>query len=236
MIQQHLEILKIREILEAPFVSSENEPNCIVINGKNIVRVLVYGVIINKFETTYTSILIDDGTSNIEVRVFENFPILEEIDVGDMILVIGKVREFGKKYISGEIIKKIESDEWLEVLERMKVKNKEIIEKPESVQPDQLKIENNLIKSKIEAVEEIKVEDPEKGFDFIKEKTKRFEEEIEKKNKLLSIIKENDDGSGADYNALLEKYPFDDLDEILFKLLESGDIYEFRPKRYKILD
>src|SRR3989338_1142145 len=59
--------------------------------------------------------LIDDGTGTILARFFELHPNLEKINIGESVLIIGKVRAYNQeKYLSPEIMKKI-SPAWLKV-------------------------------------------------------------------------------------------------------------------------
>jgi RPA family protein len=60
-----------------------------------------------------TNILVDDGTGNIVVRLFEEDN--NTINIGDTIIIIGKLRKYyDEKYISPEIVKKI-NPLWLKV-------------------------------------------------------------------------------------------------------------------------
>ncbi|MEM1988283.1 MAG: hypothetical protein QXS41_00340 [Candidatus Woesearchaeota archaeon] len=233
MIQQNLEILKIKEIFQGELKSNENEPTYLEYNGKKIQRILVYGVIINKFETNYISLMIDDGTGNIEIRFFDNSDALKDIDIGDLVVCIGKAREFGKIYLSGETIQKIEDEKWFEFYEMLKIKPSST--KPE-FQENKAIIENETkkVENKTPEIEEIDVEII--PSQTLKEKTKKIEENLDKKNILLELIRKLDNGSGADYESIRKNYNDDDLDALLYKLLESGDIYEFKPQKYKILD
>ena len=67
------------------------------------------GVIVQKSElNNYKTLTIDDGTGKISARAFENNVLLDKTDVGDVVLIIGRPREFSsEKYILIEIIKKI---------------------------------------------------------------------------------------------------------------------------------
>ena len=51
----------------------------------------------------------DDGSGEISARIFENDNLLKNIQIGNVILIIGRPREFAsEKYVLIEIIKKIE--------------------------------------------------------------------------------------------------------------------------------
>jgi len=83
--------------------------NYLEMNEKKISRVNVVGVIVQKLGLdNYKTIMIDDGTGRISTRVFEENVLLDKVDVGDIVLIIGRPREFSsEKYIIIETIKKI---------------------------------------------------------------------------------------------------------------------------------
>lgn len=111
--------VRIADILKAEFVKNENEPNYLVIAGKNVYRVNLLGTIVIKnmaIDSNYNDIMIDDGSEKILLRSFENPQILDNFSIGDLLLVIGKPREYGKeRYILPEIIKKIDDVTWIKV-------------------------------------------------------------------------------------------------------------------------
>ena len=78
-------------------------------------RVSVMATLVYKSEDVYSGAIIDDGSGRIALKNFENRAIFEGVDVGDAVLVIGKVREFNnERYILPEIVKKI-GMEWVNV-------------------------------------------------------------------------------------------------------------------------
>ena len=93
------------------YVKTEGvNPNYLQINGQEISRVNIIGVVVQKSNTeSYSEIIIDDGTGKISVRVFENNFLLKNVDVGEVVLVIGRPREYlEEKYLLVEIAKKID--------------------------------------------------------------------------------------------------------------------------------
>ncbi|TKJ17398.1 hypothetical protein CEE44_02585 [Candidatus Woesearchaeota archaeon B3_Woes] len=111
----------VKDILKSNYVKVEGwTPNYLVLgDGKQISRVNLIGTIIDKPLTEnpgYQNIVIDDGSGNIGIRTFEEKGILNNFNIGDSILIIGRPREFGKeKYVIPEIIKKIENKRWIEL-------------------------------------------------------------------------------------------------------------------------
>jgi hypothetical protein len=91
--------------------------------------------------------MIDDGSANISLRLFEENKLFESVNIGDSVLVIGRPREFGtERYIVPEIIKKIEDANWIK-LRKLELGSKEI------------KVEEKKIEV-YDTVEEVVEEDP----------------------------------------------------------------------------
>ena len=107
-----------------------------ILDNVNISRVNIIATIVYKSEASnYNSAVIDDGTGRISLRSFENNAAFSKIDVGDTILIIGKIRKFNdEKYIMPEIFKKINNMEWLN-LRKLELRNKSYIN-------DSIKTEN----------------------------------------------------------------------------------------------
>jgi len=102
--------VRVKDILNSKYTKTEGSAsNYLELDGKKISRVNVMGVIVQKLELdNYKTIMMDDGTGRISTRVFEENMLLDKVDVGDIVLIIGRPREFSsEKYIIIETIKKI---------------------------------------------------------------------------------------------------------------------------------
>ncbi|MCD6274667.1 MAG: hypothetical protein J7J15_01390 [Candidatus Aenigmarchaeota archaeon] len=113
-------------------------PNYIEVNGMKISRVRVLATVIDKFvseDGNYATLTLDDTTDTIRCKIFMNsnfsdnisrqnlidLETLENIEKGDLIDVIGKIREYNEeRYIQPEIIVKIE-DPNFEVLRKLEI-------------------------------------------------------------------------------------------------------------------
>ncbi|GIU69362.1 MAG: hypothetical protein KatS3mg002_0598 [Candidatus Woesearchaeota archaeon] len=74
-------------------------------------RVNVVAVIVEKDES---SITVDDGTGKITARVFDNKELIRDINIGDVVILIGRPREYNSKtYLTIDIIKKIKNKGWI---------------------------------------------------------------------------------------------------------------------------
>ncbi len=113
-------------------------PNYIEVNGMKISRVRILATVIDKFvseDGNYATLTLDDTTDTIRCKIFMNsnfsdnisrqnlidLEAINNIEKGDLIDVIGKIREYNEeRYIQPEIIVKIE-DPNFEVLRKLEI-------------------------------------------------------------------------------------------------------------------
>lgn len=110
--------VRIIDIVNGKFIRDGLSAGYIKLNNNNISRVNIIANIVYKPEQSLAQngAVIDDGTGRISLRSFDNNGAFAEVGVGDFVLVIGKVREFNNdKYILPEILKKLNSIEWVNV-------------------------------------------------------------------------------------------------------------------------
>jgi RPA family protein len=207
--------LMIKNIIESNYIKEEGwNPNYLELkNGKQISRVNIIGTIIDKqFDTNqnYQNLTIDDGTGNISLRSFEDNPILENLNIGESILVIGRPREFGnQRYVVIEIIKKIQEKGWIEL------RKKEL---------------NNTLKNSNNAIETTQpLENP-------PSQTKIEEEVITEDKDLISIIKELDNGGGVAMNDVIEKSKDVNAEKKINNMIKIGELFEIKPGKIKVLE
>ena len=174
-----------------------------------ISRASILGVIIEKSEA---GLALEDGTSIMSVRSFEAKPVPVSAQVGDIVLVVGRPREYnGERYLVLEICKKIRNPAWVQyrktelaLLSSAAAPEAEVFE----VAPRE-----HAVASTIVTVQET-AKNP---FEIIVDK-----------------IREQDTGSGADIEELLGLVP--DAERFVRTLLEEGEIFEIRPGRLKVLE
>lgn len=107
-----------KDIVDGEYVKEEGwMPNYIrLIDGTKVSRINILGTIVLKQdEQNYKSALIDDGTGKLSVRTFDKYELFDNFNIGDVVVIIGRPREFGEKYIDPEIIKKVEDVNWIGV-------------------------------------------------------------------------------------------------------------------------
>lgn len=144
--------VRIKDILDGEYVKEEGwMPNYIrTLDGTKVSRVNIVGTIVLKTdEYNRKGIIIDDASGKLPVRSFEERGIFDGVEIGDVVLIIGRPREFGEKYIDPEIIKKIKDPAWIEV-------RKAELKKPE-------------LKVSEEKVDEAVISTADKIFNLIKE-------------------------------------------------------------------
>jgi len=200
--------IRIRDILDNEYIRTDDwSPNYFLVNGKKVSRVNIIGTVVSDImdDLNFRYIMIDDGSGKIPLRDFDN-SVIKDISLGDVVLVIGKPREYGKeKYIVPEIIKKIEDKRWLDV------------RKKELEQEYKVKVEHK----------EMEDEEREKSIEeeFIKEEKTPYQE-------VCDIIKEKDKGEGVS----LDEINIENAERIINDLLLQGEVFEVKPGRYKLLE
>lgn len=234
------EKLSIQELEEGEHIEEkEQNPNYVIIGeNKKIFRINIIATLVHKeLWGSVTSILIDDGTGKIVVRVFEENKAALNLEVGDVVQIIGKIRIFNQeKYIFPEIIKKINSI-WLKIryLELQKSNGKKNKGK-----------KHPIISEKELKTSEIKKENIKELIQLKKnvEKKSTFEvisEEIEEHDPLLpfeklsKLIIQLDKGDGVMIEEIIEKSPLEKTEELIEKMLENGDIFQNMPGKVRLL-
>lgn len=219
--------LRIHEIKNSQYIKDigEWDPNYIVFNGNRISRINVIATIVMKNknqDNTYVSITLDDGTESIRIKSWrEDTRILENVDIGDIVMVIGRVREFNEeKYITPEIVKIIPY-EWALVrkieMEKMygELKVNESYRKGiETEDPNSLKV----IEERIDNISPIPIES--------------------QRQTILGLVDKYDTEDGADMlkvisNSKINEY---EANKIIEELIKEGEIFQTSPGKLKLIN
>lgn len=124
--------VKIEDLVKGNYTHSpEGEPNFLITPwDEELLRVNLIATVVDKFvrdDGGYATLHLDDGTGTIRAKAWsEGAEQMEEFEVGDLINVVGKVREYEEEiHIVPEIIREIEDPNWelvreLEILEKRK--------------------------------------------------------------------------------------------------------------------
>ncbi len=203
----------IRELLSGTYVEEEGNFNYVLSpqQGK-IIRLNLLATIVEKeMYGTITNIVVDDGTGKIVVRFFEGNPLVHNLNLGEVVLIIGKLRKYNQeKYISPEMVKKMPAA-WLKV-RALELKSLFTVRVPP------LSV-NSMDDQNQEMVEEITIAD----------------EPQLPRQKITQLIKEMDEGKGVLIEDLLEKSPVQETERVLEQMLESGEIFQIMPGKVKVL-
>ncbi len=201
----------IKEIILSTFVlENEQNPNHLLTEeGQKIFRINVIATIISKEKQgSITNLLIDDGTDKIIARSFEDNETINCLKIGDVISIIGKVRVYNQeKYISPEIIKPVHPL-WLKI-RSLELKTK--------IEKYHFKTDGCLQDLKAKSAAEVQ------------------EDSLLPIQKLSKIIEELDQGDGVPIELILDKSPLENTDQLIEKMLRTGDLFQNKPGKIKIL-
>jgi len=221
--------IKLKNIVNSEYEKREGfNPSVIKYNNLEISRVNIIASVVGKYLTddqNYCAITLDDGSETIRIKNFgAEVNIIKNIDIGDIVRVIGKVKEYNdEKYIVGELVKKINPN-WLIVNELQLISNSE----NNDSKINEISNENNSTKIK---------ENNEKE-EIISISSSEENSSINIKQEILNYIKNNDSGSGVMMDIVTStiKEENEKIKDALFELLKVGEIYEPKKGILKILD
>ena len=200
--------LRIADIVNGKYIKEEGwEPNYILTNrGLKVSRANIIATVISKqIGGNMRELVVEDGSAKIAARAFDESSKINA-DVGDIVFIVGRPREFGNsKYVLIEILKKLSSVKWLE-LRNLELKNEE---------PTSKNIEDGFVKEDI--VEDAAEEGPKTIHD-----------------KIIKLVRELDSGDGVDYEDVV-KMLGEGCESKIMDLLAKGDLFEIRSNRLKVL-
>jgi len=170
--------------------------------------------VVNKFENedkSYIGITMDDSSAQIRLKTWrEDTRILENISIGDIVLIIGKIKKYNEEiYILPEIVKKVSP-------------NDEILRKLELIKEYGIPEKNKIVL--------IKEKEPEISYEEINFTSNNL------RNELLNLVERYEDKLGITLEEIkLELHAsLDDLNKVLEELLKEGQVYEVKGK-YRLL-
>jgi len=232
----------ISDIVNGNFVRKEGfEPSYVLTNlGLRISRAYLIGTIVDKFMSengNYSSITIDDDSDSIRIKAFrEQVNIFDNFNVGDLAMVIGKVRNYAdENYIIPEIVKKV-TDTNLESLHKLEVLKQSILYKKalEVIKKEKEKF------SDVEKLKKYVKKQYQIDSDIVDSVLETFAMEQETKEKdykplLLETLDRLDEGEGVEFRKLLEesKLPENIFEEVINEILSEGICFEPSPGTIK---
>lgn len=225
----------VKMILDGNYIQKPGwDPNYIQINGLHISRINILAVAVGKEGNSLT---IDDGTGQVRVVFFNEQNKLESINIGDVVIIIGRPREYDKKrFIVPEIIKVVEDKKWIEYRKlELSIQEKELRDK--NADDNSLEFKPVSKKEFDERKEEVFAEESKKSEDESGEEEFNSGEKFEDNyaSKIISAIKKLDKGDGANINDVISHSGLEQAEKYILSLINEGEIFELRPGRIKIL-
>lgn len=205
--RQIAHIIQLQHVLGKPFVEQEGWlPDYVLTSwGDKVSRVNIIGTVVDRNEQ---QLIIDDGTGTIPVRCFDPVEHFSTAKVGDVLTVVGKLRQYNaEQYIIAELIQVVESL-FLHVRQKH-------LEKFSSFR--QRRIAEN------QAIE----------LDSIQEEINTSQTAVGQ-NTILSFIEETDTGEGILIADIIVAKG-EDAQTQVDMLLMSGEIFEIKPGVVKVL-
>ncbi|MGE0793569.1 MAG: hypothetical protein AB7V77_05320 [Candidatus Woesearchaeota archaeon] len=217
-------IFPLKLILKGEYILQEGwKPNYIKTFLGNISRLNVIGVIV-KIESN-NKFLIDDGTASIEVYDFSDEITSKKLNVGDIILLISRIRLINEKLcLVSEIINNtqiVKDDSWFKYRKNYLNRILNFIELYDD--EDYVEIPNIIQKPTPSIVE------------FEIPSIKDIDEAILTSDLILNFIRENDSSIGCSIEKVIEKFG-NKSEEVISTLVSMGDVYEIKPGFIKILE
>ncbi len=135
------------------------EDGFLLIGSKQIIRVNIVATVVSKYiseDGKFGSITLDDGTDTIRVRFFEDTSQIENIEVGDIVRVIGRLRKYEDEvYIVPEIIRVLDDPNY-EIINKLEaIKHRVIVSKPEEIVEEEIEIITSPKEDVIKAIKEL---------------------------------------------------------------------------------
>lgn len=214
-------------------------------------RVNVIATVVDRFESTrdegeegkrYATITLDDGTDVIRVKMWGNScEMLAQIEVGDLVLVIGKIRSFqDETYINGEVVRKLDDPNWetVRILEIVRSQIDQQLVKPIETPP--IKEER---RERAGSSDTHQTELTPRGWQTaaatLEQQTEKAETlriPAELRRKIIRTIEAHDGEGGAHFEQILKaagNASEEVIEQVLIDLLSEGLIYEPEIHRYK---
>ncbi|MCK5473850.1 MAG: hypothetical protein KAI53_00450 [Candidatus Aenigmarchaeota archaeon] len=215
--------------------------------GLSVSRVHIIATVVNHYkseDSKYAFITLDDGTGVIRSKAFQqDTKFLEKIKKGDIVDVIGRIREYNdERYIVPEVVRVVDDYNMITLrkLETTVFKNKFL--KKEGMATKQKedgkkeRVEPEKKKKTVKNTPQKQEPKPEKKKDAAKE-TKKPLDDKEIRERVVKTIEVLDDGEGVDYTDILKNVDLEDnlIEKAIDELLSEGSCYEPRAGKIKVL-
>ena len=196
------------------------EAGYIEVNNTRISRVNLIGIIIDKFEAeTQISLTLDDGSGSLRIKAWnENVSLMSGFNVGDLVIIVGKVKEFNNQvYVTPEIVKILDNPLWLKV---RKLELSKLFGEPVRVLSETPKDSNEEEEDSMKVVEEKVTND---------NRTSR--------EKIFHLIESMDKGDGVNLSDIIVSSGIDsdDVENVIGDMIKEGEIFEIQKNKLRIV-
>ncbi len=208
-------------LLKNEFIQQEGwNPNYININENHVSRINLIATVIDKQTSeSLITLTLDDSTSTIQARAFnEDIRKATDINVGDPVLLIGRPRKYNEQlFVTIEVVKKMDPI-WTKIRKLELQKN--------------FNLDSSGEKTVIQETPTETQSGAEAGIERVSSSSLN-----ESGDKILNLIKDLDDGDGADLNQVITKSGLTEqqVQPVIEELIKLGEIYEPKPSKIKIL-
>lgn len=255
---------RIRDIKEGRYYEQEGfDPNYVLTpHGLIVSRSRVLGTVVDTFvndDESYGAVTVDDGSGTIRGKFFQELELMEGIEEGDIVEMIGKVKEYdGERYVNPEIvIRRSPTYELVRALELEQVREEwsEYVELAEDLMDGNDREHvlqelqgKGLTKRDAEGVLQFVEEGGAEGAsedsaggasesDGDVEEDGDEEDPESHRQSVVTAIETLDGGDGVEYGDIREETGIEEelLEDIINDLLSDGTCYEPRPGRIKKL-
>jgi predicted transcriptional regulator len=204
------------DLLNGKFVKGEGwNPSYVELSDRKVSRINLTATVVSKFTSedgNYGAITLDDGTETIRSKAFgPDTAKFVPVKVGAIIRFVGKVKEYnGEVYLSPEIVRPLEDPNWI-IVHKLELKS------PASGAPAPEVMKPSISENVAEEV----IKDQDQSVQI----------------NMLDIIKGLDAGEGAEIEKVIQssKLEQEEAKNIIIGLLKSGDVYEPRKGKLKVL-
>ncbi len=239
---------RIRDILKGKYVpATDLTPGYVLLPiGVRAYKVMLHGVVTQTYvneSKTYGFLVLEDGTGRIRAKFFSGVKMLENINRGDSVAIVGRIREYNEeRYLAVTGVRKLQTPEEEAVfrldmvvkLIRMLDAARSIAEAIKSAESldEALKLCGHHPEYLVAGVYELER--------FVEEKSateSRSADEKDLKEIILNIIRDNDEGDGVDYVKIIQLagLPESVVERVINELLEEGSCYEPKPGKIKMV-
>ncbi|MCJ7478603.1 MAG: OB-fold nucleic acid binding domain-containing protein [Candidatus Nanohaloarchaeota archaeon QJJ-7] len=254
---------RIEDIIDGEYNEQEGfDPNYVLTpQGLVVSRARVLGTVVDTFindDESYGAVTVDDGSGTIRGKFFQDLGMMEDVEEGDIVELIGKVKEYeGERYVNPELIlDRSPTYELVRALELEQLEEEwvEYVELAEELKEDGKPDESIVQELQGKGLSE---EDAEGVLQFVEdgigERSREIEAESDEvsteeteddedenddlRESVMAAIETLDEGEGVEYSAIREEAGIDEdtLEDVINDLLSDGTCYEPRPGRIKKL-